>query len=80
MRNRTPRKDKIKINRLTSKRGILVYDLAALPTGMTLKNVLFQFYNYGIVTYNSKSNGNMSGMNVDNPPYVINPKYLNNDK
>lgn len=74
MRNRTPRKDKIKINRLTSKRGILVYDLASLPTGMTLKNVLFQFYNYGIVTYNSKANGNMSGINVDNPPYVINPK------
>jgi len=74
MKNRTPRKDKVKINKLTLKRGILVYDLAALPTGMTLKNVLFQFYNYGIVTYNSKANGNMSGINVNNPPFVINSK------
>lgn len=74
MRNRTPRKIKNKRNKLILKRGILVYDLACMPKNKMLKDILYEFHNYGLVVYNSQAHGNVSGVNINYPPFVINPK------
>lgn len=43
----------------------LLYDLAGLPEGKKMKDILFSILNDGIVEYNSAAAGNFSGKNLD---------------
>ena len=43
----------------------LLYDLAGLPEGKKMKDILFSILNDGVVEYNSAAAGNFSGRNLD---------------
>lgn len=43
----------------------MIYDLAGLPEGKKVKDILYELTNDGIVTYNSAAAGNFSGKNLD---------------
>jgi len=43
----------------------LFYDLAGLPEGKKMKDVMYQVLNDGIVSFNSAAAGNFSGRNLD---------------
>lgn len=70
MKKRLPRKKKKSI----LKGGVLVYDIAGLPNGMKMFDVLTAFQDKKIVVWASKAHMNSGQIDLTTAPFVIDNK------
>lgn len=60
-----------KIKKSLGKNGVLVYDVSSLPNRQTIKSIMYDFNNFGLVLWASAANDNYSGKDCNNPPMVV---------
>ncbi len=56
---------------MEKRKTILVYDLAVLPVGLKLRDIVFAKKNDDLIFWCSAAHSNMGGKENNNPPFLI---------
>lgn len=61
---------------MEKRKTILVYDIATIPTGKTMNDVVEEMNNFGVVLWCSSASANFGGKENNNVPFLVDAETL----